>query len=110
LYSKGLLTRGELEKISAMTDDDASERLLIYILPKKGPQAFDIFLKTLRETEGQSYIAEELLNPESHETENDMEAEETNLAAILVITALYNYYIQNHGDQIFQLKVSLLKQ
>jgi hypothetical protein len=30
--------------------------------------------------------------------------EETNLAAILVITALYNYYIQNHGDQIFQLK------
>jgi hypothetical protein len=39
-----------------------------------------------------------------------MEAEETNLAAILVITALYNYYIQNHGDQIFQLKVSLLKQ
>jgi hypothetical protein len=66
LYSKGLLTRGELEKISAMTDDDASERLLIYILPKKGPQAFDIFLKTLRETEGQSYIAEELLNPESH--------------------------------------------
>ena len=63
LYSTKLLTKDETQKIDKMTDAAASKLLLIHILPKKGPHAYDTFVDVVRKTEGQSHIAEKFLTP-----------------------------------------------
>ncbi|XP_065836477.1 uncharacterized protein [Oscarella lobularis] len=58
LYSLFLITREEYERIKAYDSVEASQQLLVMILPRKGPDAFKQFLSVLEETEGQKHVAE----------------------------------------------------
>eukprot|EP00118_Oscarella_pearsei_P014385 m.122912 g.122912 ORF g.122912 m.122912 type:complete len:434 (+) comp37805_c0_seq9:29-1330(+) len=62
LYARGLVSRDEWQSISGLrSDGDKVMELLVLVLPRKGPEAYDGFLEVLKDTEGQKYIAEELL-------------------------------------------------
>ena len=63
LYYGGLIALEELQRLLLAIYDDTerSRRLLVSILPKKGPDSFDRFIKVLKETEGQEHVAQLIL-------------------------------------------------
>lgn len=58
LHSVELLTKTEMLEIMKMTAMNAAEYLLVHVLPKKGPGAYDKFVDVVRKTEGQAHIAD----------------------------------------------------
>ena len=62
LYSACLVTIEEYQLLSTLLPFDQCKKLLIEILPRKGPKAYETFLEVLSKTEGQEFIAEMLEN------------------------------------------------
>ena len=58
LHSLFLITREEYERIKTYDSVEASQQLLVMILPRKGPDAFKRFLSVLEETEGQKHVSD----------------------------------------------------
>lgn len=61
LYSAELLSKSELQEVTKMLDADAAVHLLVHVLPRKGPTAYDTFVGIVLKTEGQKHIAERFL-------------------------------------------------
>jgi glycosyltransferase involved in cell wall biosynthesis len=65
LFASKLLTKDEYENLDrTRSNKEVSAALLITILPRKGPKAYDNFIKVLLETEGQEHIADLLQQPQ----------------------------------------------
>ncbi|XP_065840129.1 uncharacterized protein [Oscarella lobularis] len=62
LYSAYLVTIEEYQSLGTLLPFDQCKKLLIEILPRKGPKAYETFLEVLSKTEGQEFIAEMLEN------------------------------------------------
>ena len=57
LFSEELLRSDEYEKLSDLDRRRQTERLLIVLLPRKGPECYDKFVDILSRTEGQKHVA-----------------------------------------------------
>ena len=66
LLAVGLITVQEFERLSVPSIDDQkrSETLLVSILPRKGLDSFDRFLRVLKESGGQEHVAKKLIGEE----------------------------------------------
>ena len=66
VFSPSLSSLHEFERLSldSIDDEKRSRQLLVSILPKKGPDSFDRFLRVLKETQGQEHVARKLLGEE----------------------------------------------
>ena len=62
LYSAYLVSLEEYQSLGTLLPFDQCKKLLIEILPRKGPKAYKTFLEVLSKTEGQEFIAEMLEN------------------------------------------------
>ena len=60
LYQKGVLTCEELEDVLAERTTTRQSRHLLMLLPKKGDNAYDIFIESLRDLETADYIVDKL--------------------------------------------------
>ena len=63
VFSKSLITVSEYEELFSDSIDDKkrSQLLLVFILPRKGPDSVDRFLNVLKETEGQKHVAQKII-------------------------------------------------
>ena len=60
LLQDGLITDDELDEMRGQPVRKEKVLLLLQQLPRKGPDAFDAFLKVLRETPGQAFVVTRL--------------------------------------------------
>ena len=69
LLEVNLITVREYERLSldSIDDEKRSRTLLVSILPRRGPDSFDRFLKVLKETKGQEHVAKTIMKSRKRE-------------------------------------------
>ena len=65
LFQENCLSENDIDSIRAQTTPRAKAEKLLDILPRRGPQSFDVFCRALANTDGQSHLVDLLKKNES---------------------------------------------
>ena len=65
LFQENCLSESDVDNIKVQTTPRAKAEKLLDILPRRGPQSFDVFCRALANTDGQSHLVDLLKTSES---------------------------------------------
>ena len=70
LFQEKCFSENDLDSVRAQPTRSAQAEKLLDILPRRGPQSFDVFCRALANTDGQGYLVDLLKTNESTATGN----------------------------------------